>query len=41
MPLKNVIHETDEKMKKTVLSVKREFSEIRSGRASPALVEEF
>ena len=39
MAIKDVLHETEEKMKKTVHAVKREFSEVRSGRASPALVE--
>ena len=39
MAIKDVLHETEDKMKKTLHSVKREFSEIRTGRASPSLVE--
>ncbi|MFA5145595.1 MAG: ribosome recycling factor [Candidatus Omnitrophota bacterium] len=36
---KEIIHNTEEKMKKAVESMSREFSEIRTGRASPTLVE--
>ena len=36
---KEVLHNTEEKLKKTLESVTREFSEIRTGRASPHLVE--
>jgi len=39
MAIKDTLHDAEEKMKKTVHSVKREFSEVRTGRASPALVE--
>jgi len=39
VPLQKLIHEIEEKMKKTVASTLREFSEIRTGRASPSLVE--
>jgi len=39
MTTKEVLHNTEEKMKKSVESVAREFSEIRTGRASPSLVE--
>ena len=39
MAIKDTLYNTEEKMKKTVLSIKREFSEVRTGRASPALVE--
>src|SRR3990167_8830296 len=39
MTAKEVLHSTDEKMKKALESVTREFSEIRTGRASPSLVE--
>ena len=39
MAAKEVLHNTEEKMKKACESVAREFSEIRTGRASPALVE--
>lgn len=39
MPIKDILHDTENKMKKTVESVKREFIEVRTGRASPALVE--
>ena len=36
---KEILHNTEEKMKKTVESVSREFSEVRTGRAHPGLVE--
>jgi len=36
---KEILHNTEEKMKKAIESVSREFSEIRTGRASPSLVE--
>ena len=39
MPIKDILHDTENKMKKTVESVKREFVEVRTGRASPSLVE--
>ncbi len=39
MTTREVLHQTEEKMKKTIESVNREFSEIRTGRASPNLVE--
>jgi len=39
MTVKEVLHATDEKFKKAFESVTREFSEIRTGRASPHLVE--
>jgi ribosome recycling factor len=39
MAIKDVMHETEEKMRKTVVAVKREFAEVRTGRASPSLVE--
>jgi len=39
MTTKEVLHNSEEKMKKTFESVSRELSEIRTGRASPALVE--
>ncbi len=39
MAIKDILHETEDKMKKTVQAVKREFSEMRTGRASPTLVE--
>ncbi len=39
MTTKEILHNTEEKMKKAVDSVMREFSEIRTGRASPSLVE--
>lgn len=39
MTVKELLHNTEEKMKKAVDSVMREFSEIRTGRASPHLVE--
>jgi ribosome recycling factor len=39
MAIKDVLHDTEEKMRKTVVAVKREFAEVRTGRASPSLVE--
>jgi ribosome recycling factor len=39
MTVKEVLHNTEEKIKKTIESVSREFSQIRTGRASPSLVE--
>ncbi|MDD4899975.1 MAG: ribosome recycling factor [Candidatus Omnitrophica bacterium] len=39
MTVKEILHSTEEKMKKTFESVSREFSEISTGRASPHLVE--
>lgn len=39
MTTREILHNTEEKMKKALESVTREFSEIRTGRASPALVE--
>lgn len=39
MTTREVLRNTEEKMRKTVESVTREFLEIRTGRASPALVE--
>src|SRR3989338_4737210 len=39
MTTREVIHNTEEKMKKAVDSVMREFSEVRTGRAHPGLVE--
>ncbi|MBL7084839.1 MAG: ribosome recycling factor [Candidatus Omnitrophica bacterium] len=39
MAIKDILHETEEKMKKTVQAVKREFDEVRTGRASSSLVE--
>jgi len=39
MTTREILHNTEEKMKKAVDSMLREFSEIRTGRASPHLVE--
>ncbi len=39
MTTREVMHGAEEKMKKTVDSVTREFSEVRTGRAHPGLVE--
>lgn len=39
MTVKEILHTTEEKMKKAVESVSREFSEVRTGRAHPGLVE--
>ena len=39
MTTREILHNTEENMKKAFASVTREFSEIHTGRASPALVE--
>lgn len=39
MTIKEALHQAEEKMKKAVEAVHREFSEIRTGRANPSLVE--
>jgi len=39
MTIKEVLHNTEEKMKKAFESTNREFHEVRTGRASPSLVE--
>jgi len=39
MTTKETLHNTEEKMRKSVEAMTREFSEIRTGRASPSLVE--
>jgi len=39
MTIKEVLHNTEEKMKKAFESANREFHEVRTGRASPSLVE--
>jgi ribosome recycling factor len=39
MTAKEVLHAAEEKMKKTIEAVNREFSEVRTGRAHPGLVE--
>jgi len=39
MSIKEVIHNTEEKMKKAFESMNRQFHEVRTGRASPSLVE--
>ena len=39
MTVKEILHATEEKMKKAFDSVAREMSEVRTGRASPGLVE--
>ncbi len=39
MTIKEILHNTEEKMKKAFESVTREFAEIRTGRANPSLVE--
>lgn len=38
-PLQKQIHDAEEKLKKAVESTIREFSEIRTGRANPSIVE--
>lgn len=39
MSVKDVIHSTEDKLKKSIEFVAREFSEVRTGRAHPGLVE--
>jgi len=39
MTIKEILHSTEEKMKKAFESMNREFHEVRTGRASPNLVE--
>ena len=39
MTTREILHNTEEKMKKALDSVMREFSEVRTGRAHPGLVE--
>lgn len=39
MTTKEILHSTEEKMRRAFESVTREFSEVRTGRANPALVE--
>jgi ribosome recycling factor len=39
MTTKEILHNSEEKMKKAFESVSREFAEIRTGRANPTLVE--
>jgi ribosome recycling factor len=39
MTTKEVLHNTEEKMKKSVEAMAREFAEVRTGRAHPGLVE--
>jgi ribosome recycling factor len=39
MSVKEVIQQTEVKMKKSIESAKREFSEVRTGRAHPGLIE--
>src|SRR3990167_1560704 len=37
--IKDIIQQTETKMKKVIESVNREFSEVRTGRAHPGLIE--
>lgn len=39
MPVKEILHSSEEKLKKAVEFLIREFAEIRTGRANPSLVE--
>ncbi len=39
MAIKDLLRETEKKMKKTIESVDREFAEVRTGRAHPGLIE--
>lgn len=41
MPIKDVIKDTEGKMKKAIEAAKREFSEVRTGRAHTGLIEGF
>jgi len=38
-PLQKLLKDAEEKMKKTIAAVSRQFAEVRGGRASPSLVE--
>ena len=39
MVIKEIIHQTESKMKKSIESARREFAEVRTGRAHPGLIE--
>ena len=39
MTTREILHSTDEKMKKTIEAMTREFAEVRTGRANPTMVE--
>ena len=39
LPLQKIMKDTEDKMKKAIEATSREFSEVRTGRASPSLVE--
>jgi len=39
MSVKEILKETEAKMKKSIESTNREFSEVRTGRAHPGLIE--
>ena len=39
MKIKEIVHSTEDKMKKAIEATRREFAEIRTGRASPSMVE--
>ena len=39
IPLQTLLKDAEDKMKKSVASVTRQFGEVRSGRANPALIE--
>jgi len=39
MTVKEILHNTEEKLKKAIDFVLREFSEVRTGRANPSIVE--
>ena len=38
-PLQKIFHETEDKMKRYLVTLKREFGELRGGRANPTMVE--
>ena len=39
MSAKEILHAAEEKMKKTIETLTRNFAEVRTGRANPAMVE--
>ncbi|MBI5416067.1 MAG: ribosome-recycling factor, partial [Candidatus Omnitrophica bacterium] len=39
MATKEIVRDTETKMKKTIESARREFNEVRTGRAHPGLIE--
>ena len=39
MTTKEIVHQTEDRMKKSLESIRREFMEVRTGRAHPGLIE--